>query len=143
MLSSRNVYHKRLVNSDPCCSYRLTILALPERHRAAVPVQRHPFLSPVSAKIHTLGEVPHYALKRGLGGPQSRSGRYGGAALTITEIRTPDRAARSLVTILTELLRLWVYIVCVWRGGHEHFYRCVYFIYQLVRSARVVFSATR
>ena len=69
--------------------------------------------------------MPHYALKRGLDGPQSRSGLYEGVALTLTEIRTPDRAARSLVTIVTELPRLWIYIVCVWRGGHERFYRCV------------------
>ena len=69
--------------------------------------------------------MPHYASNRRLGGPQSRSGRYGGASLSLTGIRTPDCAARSLVTILTELPRLWIYVLCVWRGGHEHLYRYV------------------
>jgi hypothetical protein len=54
----------------------------------------------VSGKLHTLGKEPRYPLNKRLGGPQSRSGRFGEEILVPARILTPARPPRSLVTIL-------------------------------------------
>ena len=53
------------------------------------------------------GEEPQHPLNRRLGGPQNQSGRFGEVNIFFpTVIRTPDRPAPSLVTVLTTPTRL-------------------------------------
>jgi hypothetical protein len=56
----------------------------------------------------TLGKELQYSFNSTLGGLQSRSGRFGEETrlFASTRLRIPDRPARSLVTILTELSQL-------------------------------------
>jgi len=56
----------------------------------------------------TLGEELRYSFNRTLDGLHSRSGRFGEETYLFasTRLRIPDRPARSLVTILTELSQL-------------------------------------
>jgi hypothetical protein len=63
----------------------------------------------------TPGKEPRYALYRGLGGPQGRSGRgmERRRSLPAIEVRTPDHLVCSVVAIATTLSRphLYVYVM--------------------------------
>jgi hypothetical protein len=53
--------------------------------------------------LYPQGKIPHYPMYRRLGGTQSRSGRGGKEKKS-----NPGRPTRTLVTIMTELCKLYV-----------------------------------
>jgi hypothetical protein len=67
---------------------------------------------------------PWYPLDRRLGGPQSRSGRGSeekcSQPMPGIEPQNPDRPARSLVSIPTELSRLYHLVIVCLNVGHFH-----------------------
>jgi hypothetical protein len=71
----------------------------------------------VSGRIHAQAALPWYPLDRRLGGPQNRSGRGGEEKNSQSppgvEPYDPNRPARSLVAIPTELSRLLIIIIII------------------------------
>jgi hypothetical protein len=90
-------------------------LSTPRRRAGGAEVHLHSFLtsapdgdewSPSRPGRLTSQKEPWYALKKRLGGSQSRSGRFGEEkSLASTLMRTPNRPARSLVSTPTTLSR--------------------------------------